>query len=245
MFDLYSVKAGWGLRDESVDACASRCARMLNDLRDIHPDFRLLQWDGLGQVPTRDLAELCRGGYLPRLFKAQRAHNITRTCIVPNGYELSARSAEDSTNTLLLRLHVGTGSADADRFGVPNQVELTIILSKDINAMVKMLAELKRILFAIVDAWDADWGGLYSTGRTTEAVDQPRWRFSDAWAVYLAEPFATRVVPPAQAVVKRRSNGGLLMAADRDVFIASDPAHVEAANAIDASLAPLQPWPER
>ena len=217
---------------------------MLNGLRDIHPDFRLLQWDGLGQVQTRDLGELSSSGYLPRLFKAQRVHNLDRTRIVPDGYELSARSADDSTNSLLLHLRVGAGAADADRYGLPNQVELTIVLSKDINAMVKMLAELKPILFAIVDAWDVDWGGLYSTGRATPAGVQSRWRFSDAWAVYLAERFASQIVPPAQAVVKRGSNGGLLMMADRDVFIASNPAHVEAADAIDASLTPLRPWPE-
>ena len=245
MFDLLSVKAGWGLREESVEACASRCARMLNDLWDIHPDFRLLRWDGSGQVQTRDLGELSRSGDLPRIFQAQRVHNTRRTRILPDGYRLSARSAESSTNSLGLHLRVGTGSGDADRCGVPNQVELTIILSKDINAIVKMLAELKPILFAMVDAWDVDWGGLYSTGRTAQTVNQPRSVFSGAWAVYLAEPFATRITPPVQAIVKRRSSGGLLMAADRDVFVSSNPAHVEAADAIDASVASLRPWPNR
>jgi immunity protein 52 of polymorphic toxin system len=244
MFDVFSVKAGWGLREESVDACASRCARMLHDLSDIHPDFRLLQWDGAGQVQTRNLHELGRNGDLPKVFKALRVHNTSRTRIVPDGYELSARSTEDSTHSLLLRLRVGTGSADADRYGPPNLIELTIILSRDLNAMVKILAELKPILFAVIDAWNVDWGGLYSTGRATHDADQPRWRFSDAWAVYLAERFASQVVPPAQAVVKRHSNGGLLMMADRDVFIASNPAHVEAANAIEISLTPLRPWPQ-
>lgn len=244
MFDLYSVKAGWGLREEAVETCASRCARMLNDLRDIHPDFRLLEWDGSGQVQGRNLAELDRRGDLPRLFKARRVHNLSRTRIVSDGYQLSARSAEGCTNSLLLHLHVGAGYADADRDGVPNKVELTIILSKDINAMVQMLAALNPILLAMVDAWDVDWGGLYSTGRTAQTVDQSRSVFSGAWAVYLAEPFASRIEPPERAIMRRHPKGGLIMAADRDVFIASDPAHVEAASAIDASLASLRPWPE-
>jgi hypothetical protein len=244
MFDVFSVKAGWGLREESVEGCASRCARMLHDLSDIHPDFRLLQWDGSGQVRTRDLRELCRSGDIPRLFKAQRVHNASRTRIVLDGYRLHARSAEASSNSLLLHLHVGTGAWDADRNGPPNQIELTTIFSKDINAAIEMLAALEPILFGMIDAWDADWGGLYSTGRIAQTIDQSHSAFSGAWAVYLAERFASRIAPPSQAIVRRRTNGGLLVSADRDVFIASNSTHVEAANAIDACLAPLRPWPD-
>lgn len=245
MRDLYSVKAGWGLREETAEACASRCVRMLNGLWDIHPDFRTLHWTGSGQqVAARNLRELCRSGDLPRLLKKRRVHNASRTRIVADGYELDARSGAGSSQSLLLHLHAGTGSEDADRVWLPNQIELAIILGSDVDAAAEMLLALKPILFAIVDAWDADWGGLYSTGRTAQTIEQFRWRFAGAWAVYVAERFARRVVPPAQGFVERHPNGGMLMSAAKDVFSADDTAHVEAANAIDASLAPVRPWPD-
>ena len=62
-------------------------------------------------------------------------------------------------------------------------------------------------------------------------------------AVYLAEPFACRVTAPSCAIVERRGNGGLLISAARDVYDGNDAAQVEAANAIDACLAPLKSWP--
>jgi Immunity protein 52 len=148
----------------------------------------------------------------------------------------------------LLHLHAGAGSDDADRNWHPNEIELTIIFGSHVEAAAEMLLALKPTLLAMVDAWDVDWGGLYSISRIAQSALQPierfRWRFAGAWAVYLAEPFARRVVPPPPAVVERRPNGGLLMSAAKDVFSAGDPAQVEAANAIDASLSPLQPWPQ-
>lgn len=249
MRDLFSVKAGWGLREETVEACASRYARMLNDLWDLHPDFRTLHWTGSGQqMATRNLVELCRSGDLPRLFKKRRVHNTSRTRILPDGYQLDARSGADSLQSLLLTLHAGAGSGDADRTWIPNKIELTIVFGGDVESVAEMLLALKPTLFAMVDAWDVDWGGLYSTSRIAQTAGSTaetfRWRFAGAWAVYLADRFARQVVPPSQAIVEHRRNAGLLMSAAKDVFDANDPALVEAANAIDASLAPLRPWPD-
>jgi hypothetical protein len=244
----FTVRAGWGLREETVEACASRCARWLNDLRGIHPDFRTLQWTGRGQVATRDLAELCRGGDLPRLFAKRRVHNAGRTRIVPDGYELSARGGADASQ-LMLRFHAGAGSEEADRSWLATEVTLTIFPRGNPDAVAEMLLGLKPILRATVDAWHVDWSAISSTSRlaqtaeTMTAAERFLWPFSGAWAVYLAEPFARRVTAPSQAIVERRGKGGLLMFAAKDVYDAGHPAEVEAASAIDACLAPLKSRP--
>jgi len=130
MHDFFGVRAGWGLREETVEACASRFARMLNDLWDLHPDFRTLHWTGSGQqMATRNLLELCRSGDLAQLFKKRRVHNTSRTRILPDGYQFDARNGTDSSQFLLLTLHAGAGSGDADRTWIPNEIALTIIFS--------------------------------------------------------------------------------------------------------------------
>ncbi|HKF70717.1 MAG TPA: Imm52 family immunity protein [Stellaceae bacterium] len=247
MRDLFSIKVGWGLREETVEACASRSVRMLNDLWDIHRDFRTLRWDGVGHVTVRNLHELCQRGDLVRILKRRRVHNTSRTRIVSDGYDMSANSGVGSSQSLHLRLHAGAGSEDADRIWLPNEIELTIIPGEEVDAVVSMLLALRPTLLAMVDAWDVDWGGLYSTSRIAQTItgaERFRWRFSGAWAVYLADRFAERVTPPRQAVVERRCTRGVLISAAKEVFDASNPAQVEAANAIDASLEPLKPWPE-
>ena len=113
MRDLFSVKAGWGLREETVEACASRYARMLNDLWDLHPDFRTLHWTGSGQqMATRNLVELCRSGDLPRLFKKRRVHNTSRTRILPDGYpgSISGRRTAGVDTTTAVSGSGGTSS---------------------------------------------------------------------------------------------------------------------------------------
>lgn len=245
----FTVKAGWGLREETVEACASRCAQWLNDLRDIHPDFRTLQWTGRGQVATRDLGALFRGGDLPQLFAKRRVHNASRTRILPDGYELSARGGADASQ-LMLRFHAGAGSEEGDSSWLANEVTLTIFPRGNPQAVAEVLLGLKPILRATVDAWHVDWGAISSTSRlaqtaeTMTAAERFLWPFSGAWAVYLAEPLARRVIAPEQAIVCARGNGGVLISATQDVYDANDAAQVDAANAIDACLAPLRSWPQ-
>ncbi len=246
--DWFSVHAGWGLRDEPLEACASRCVRWLNDLWDIHPDFRTLRWNSTGQqVVTRNLRELYRSGDLPRLFKPKPIHNASRTRILPDGYSFSASHSAGSSQWLQLRLHAGAGAERDDRW-LPNEVELVIIVRSGLEVLAPMLLGLKPILFSMVDAWDIDFGWIASTSRTAQTAGRAsepfHWRLRGAWAIYLAERLARRVTPPAKAVVERRASDGLFVSAARDVFDPSNPAEVAAADAIEASLAPLKPWPQ-
>ena len=64
--------------------------------------------------------------------------------------------------------------------------------------------------------------------------------FWSGWIVYLASRFADRIVPPPQASVEKVPGHGLMIYATRETFDLDNPAHVAAADAIQAALAPIQ-----
>ena len=65
-----------------------------------------------------------------------------------------------------------------------------------------------------------------------------------AWISYVAPRFAHLVTTPPRAMVERRSDGGLLMAATEDTFRTENPEHLAVARDIKAALAPFNalPW---
>ena len=65
-----------------------------------------------------------------------------------------------------------------------------------------------------------------------------------AWISYVAPRFAPLVTPPPRAIVERRPDGGLLMAATDATFRTADPAHLAVARDIEAALAAFNalPW---
>ncbi|HVZ03087.1 hypothetical protein, partial [Hyphomicrobium sp.] len=66
-----------------------------------------------------------------------------------------------------------------------------------------------------------------------------------AWISYVSPEGAARVIPPATAIVDHRPNGGLLLAATDETFVARNPHHLAVASDILAAVAPLNadPWP--
>ena len=72
--------------------------------------------------------------------------------------------------------------------------------------------------------------------------------FHEAWIQYLCPWLASLVTPPpAPVMVERLPIGGLLMSATPETFDVENPAHMAAAQAIAAAIAPLNalPWAER
>jgi hypothetical protein len=107
-------------------------------------------------------------------------------------------------------------------------------------------------------AWESDWGAVRPRGfgahwRRNEPWGSESTRrkpidgypppVSSGWMSYLCPDFARRISPPAGIVAERAPQGGLLMVVTESTFDGNNPAHVAAADAIQASLAPLQAAP--
>jgi len=114
--DVVSIKCGWGLREETVDACAARLSRMAEALADIYPSLAALRWSGVGhQVSTRVVSELARAGELARLFKRQRVYDSSRKLIVTDGYRFEASGQSEDGRPIVLSVHAGNGADLPDK----------------------------------------------------------------------------------------------------------------------------------
>ncbi|MGB6176613.1 MAG: Imm52 family immunity protein, partial [Methylocella sp.] len=104
----------------------------------------------------------------------------------------------------------------------------------------------KPALLAMADVWDPVCCAAYSDA-LIDAVPGGIY-FHEAWIKYLCPWVASLVTPPPAPVsVEHLPNGGLLMSATTETFDVENPAHMAAARAIAAAIAPLTalPWAER
>ncbi|MGH9830687.1 MAG: Imm52 family immunity protein, partial [Blastocatellia bacterium] len=104
----------------------------------------------------------------------------------------------------------------------------------------------KRALLAIVEAWSPDRCAAYPL-QILNLVGKGQY-FRESWLQYLCPWLASLVTPPpAPVIVEHLPNGGLLMSATAETFDVENPAHMAAARAIAAAIAPLNalPWEER
>ena len=93
---------------------------------------------------------------------------------------------------------------------------------------------IRGALLVIAESFEADEAIAYPASLIDHwpdvAADAPRLRL--AWISYVAPKFTHLVVPPATAIVERRPDGGLLMAATKETFQVDDPAHLAVARDI-------------
>jgi hypothetical protein len=235
--DVVSIKCGWGLREETVDACAARLSRMAEALADIYPSLAALRWSGVGhQVSTRVVSELARAGELARLFKRQRVYDSSRKLIVTDGYRFEASGQSEDGRPIVLSVHAGNGADLPDRAWLPNEISLSFVLSGAGEGDLAIFRALRPALLALVSAWEPDWGGLYSAVYGARFIGPARSRFAGAWVVYLTGHLAQSISSPPSAVTEPCSDGAVLVSATSEPFNIDNAAHLGVADAIHASL---------
>lgn len=244
--DVISVKCGWGLREETADACAARLFDMVDELAIIYPSLAALRWSGVGhQVSTRIVLELARAGELAGLLKRQRVYHSGRKIIVTDGYRFDAAGRSEEGRPIVLSVRAGSGADLPDRTWLPNEISLSFVLGGGGEGDLAISRALKPALLAMVTAWEPDWGGLYSAVYGARCTGPVRSRFAGAWAVYLTEQLAQSISSPPSAVIEPHSDGAVLISATSEPFGIDNPAHQGVADAIHAALeASLSPTRE-
>ena len=100
---------------------------------------------------------------------------------------------------------------------------------------------LKPAMLSIVRAWEPDYGSLVCWDYWRRLFGEGRYPlFRSGWITYLAPQYASRVTPPAAAIVERLAGGGMLLLATEERFSMDTPAHLAAADQVQAALAPIQ-----
>jgi hypothetical protein len=214
---------------------------MLKGLSAAHPAFA--RWNK--QADSRALADKPAWGMPPdieeltRVFeKSRRYRNVPREPWPEMGYAVSAWNGLDPPCGVSLGVEPGAFTPNRP---LPNSVDLNFNRASPSNADLTNATVLKPVMLSLVAAWEPDCGNLVCWDYWRRLFgDRTYPMFRSGWMTYLAAPYASRVTSPPEAIVERVAGGGMLLLATEERFSMDNAAHLAAADAIQAALAPIQ-----
>ena len=236
--NYFEADSFWGPRRETPAALAARFVDLLDRLKAVDPVFDGWLWTDKNDQ-TVAFEEIKRE--LPTEIAAKISRDDDGDPDPIYGYRFYVyNSIEDQPRGLSISVHGGCWS-DSDL--ITNDVRISTDWYVDPDPAIITFPIFKGAVLATAETFDAMWGTAYSHD-LMELGRRPSY-YRLAWISYVGPRFAHLITPPASAIVERRPNGGLLMAATDEPFSVSNPAHVAAARDILAAVAPLAalPWP--
>ena len=119
---------------------------------------------------------------------------------------------------------------------------LVFKIKRDLNHALATYDVCRALVLLISEIWETTWA------EAAPDDNRPLWLgfpVRATWMSYVSPCFAPLITLPADAIVERRPNGGLFLAATDETFETANPAHMAAAGAIEAALQPLNKiaWP--
>lgn len=237
----YTLYLTWGPRLEDSAACAARLASMLRAWAAAH--FAFGRWQRCADTREEANALLCA---MP-----PEIEELTRLC------EAGRRDHEDGAlkderegtriqcwNGRLREYGAGLEFiVGASLVNFPNFVWLGFGPACDCNRDLVSWAGLRPVVEGAIAAWEPDWGWVFDLEhplRLERAQGGYLPKIRAGWITYLSAPLASRVRFPEAVAAERRHDGSLLIRTCDEAFDVEDPAHLAAADLIQASLAPLQ-----
>jgi hypothetical protein len=236
--DQFFIRAVWGPSHETPDMIAPRFVGLLDRLGKIDSVFGNWLWvANMGAVAFDEILDC-----LPDAIAAgvSRADDGDPTPIY--GYRFCViNSDERSPRSIGVQVHAGSWNyAPYSANDVVLETSWRVI--PDPAIIVYPIS--KAAVLALAESFDASWC-IACPGALQEfwGAVPPYYRLG--WISYVGPRLAHLITPPSTAVVERRPDGGLLMAATDEIFSVSNPAHLAAARDILAAVAPLNalPWP--
>ena len=238
--DQYVALANWGPRLEAPDALARRWIALIERLSVLDPALRT--WSHWEPKTGAIVFDPSLEAQLARVIAGMET-TVTGE-VVPAG----GSSLHNTTNPLPRSRHVRVkmcAGMDAPWDGNVLIFDTAYNVAPD-PCLVTFHVFLGAIL-AMVETFEATQAFVYPDG-LSDLWDPPT---SDkgrpiplAWISYVAPRFAHMVTPPPRAIVERRPDGGLLMAATDETFRTDNPDHLAVAHDIETALAPYNalPW---
>ena len=245
MIDACRILAQWGARVETPGELATRFTRMIDALPLVHSILDDWDWiDGPTVAKTDGKA-----GTVPW----QEAQTDLEQAIVRNmaseddgiprpfcGYWLPVVAHQQSADrrlSLAVTASKGEGGGSS-LFPFMNRVVFGSGAAPDPSLLC--FDVWHRLLLALAETWEATWAEAATPGLVKLKSGSP---VRVAWMSYVSPHFAPLMTPPTSAVVERRPNGGLFLAATREVFDSANAAHLAVAREIEAALQPLNRVP--
>ncbi len=237
-----AITAIWEPRAETPEALARRYLCVTDRLKRIDPVFG--QW----YVWTSETTEVPLDRQPDVLAKkiAQSVDLDVNGAPVPDlGYRYTAINSKTDgppSREFALRMRAG-GSWRSPRY--QNSVELSTLSGIIPDPRIVTYSIVEQAVVALAECCDAAWCSAFSSEIPPLWQNKRGPRFELAWISYVAPRLAQTIRPPQTAIVERRLDGGLLMAATTEAFTVANPAHMAVARDIEAAVAPLRalPWP--
>lgn len=223
----FNLSAFWGPRRETPAALAQRWLTTVRQLRALDP--ALADWyrgvDGRG---------------VPAPLEAGTVEAAIAADAADTGYRFNVKSdiAGRGPRVFDFNMNAGDSWFNCVTFG-------TEFFSEPDPALLRYDL-FKPALLAIAEAFAVQ--RAYAYPRALSELWPPPGApsgFPIAWISYVGWRAAPLVTPPPTALVERRPDGGLLMAATVETFDVANPAHMAGARDIERAVAPLngtQPW---
>jgi hypothetical protein len=238
--DSFHIEAQWGPRRETPASLAVRVAGLIERLRGIDPI--LTHWytwvNGTKAEPVN---------FDPVSLAEEIASGVSRDDLGESepigGYYFSAlnnKKGDPGPRGLMLLVH--GGSLGQNFVGVDTDFGVT----PDPDIVTYPI--FKAVTLAIGETFDPVWAYAFPSSLNDLLVEVPRGRgpmLGLSWMTYISPRLSRLVTPPLSAIIERRRDGGLLMAATEETFSTSNPAHLAVANDILAAVAPINAlgWP--
>ena len=238
--ERYVAIADWGARLEPPSALAQRWIACIERFGALHPALQkwshwepekgLVPFDPSFQVQVARVVEGMESSVTGEVVPAggSSLYNTTMPCSDTRYFSVTMSAGMDEPwdgNVL---------SFESDYHVAPEPELASYSVFRGVTLAMAESFETTQA-FAYTRSLSAFWGPW--PGRKGRQIPL-------AWISYVGPRFAPLITPPPRAIVERRPDGGLLLAATDATFRADDPAHLAVARDIEAALAPFNalPW---
>jgi hypothetical protein len=237
--NAFTINFNWGWRPEEPGEIARKFLQTLDALSDISPHFGPWAMGDHQGEPSETLFPLedVRSRFTEIVERGVYTHEDGEP-FPRGGYAVSASNRVYSSPDSVT-LGVDAGGADGFARGAEFHTNGDQIPDPSIVAY----PVFKSVLTTIVSIWDVTKAQAFSSD-LTKFWDYPRFRFDLDWMVYLSQPLAAQIAPPADVIVERPECGGLLLIAAEETFDTANPKHMAASRRIHDALAPINNLPQ-
>lgn len=245
MHDSYEILSSWGARVEAPEELAARFIKTIDALALVQPSFNDCEW--IDAIVVR--------GPEPEAAAVpwQRARRDLARAIVRNmkseddgipdpycGYWLPAMANRHAADRFM---SLAVSASKGERGGSPlfpfmNRADLES--KPELDPSLRTFDVWRAMLLIIAETWEVTWAETTAPSLLNLKSGYP---VRPAWMSYVSPHYAPLMTPPASAIVEHRPNGGLFLAATRDVFETANPTHLAVAREIEAALQPLNHVP--
>ncbi|MGH6793757.1 MAG: Imm52 family immunity protein, partial [Methylocella sp.] len=219
----FTICAYWESRAETPDALAACFVAMIDRLQAIDPNLFL--WTSVSKRGKR--FETVRDHYAKEVAAGIIRDDWGKPEPI-QGYRFGAFT-RDQPHNRTFELSVRAGSTYPGPF--PNDITFYTRLGLIPDPAVITYEIFKPALLAMVEAWSPVCA--MSCPDALLKLAPANTYFHESWIQYLCPWLASVVTPPpAQVIVERLANGGLLMSATTQTFDVENPAHMAAAREV-------------